>query len=455
MPAACASEVPALIQVRVMACGSRAAPGLSCGCGPRSGAGDLPSRPRTEPRPRALRLSHVKASATGLPPGRVRRARSPGSLRDGSSRARLLAPARAAVAGTAAVLATAALAACGGTQGPPAPCGPASPQPPGWTAQPRAAASYVSSGLVPPYYVAVSDDGDAFVQASATGRTLAVIRPPAAGETIATVTAAPGDRTFIAGETQGPGSVADAFYLFQLSSSGRPGALSRLPVPVPSGESVTGFALSPDARKLAVAVASGPADQESGIEVDTLATGAVRTWTANGPAVNAEGTNSLAWTQDERTLSFAWGTTQARLLSLGAPGGNLLTASRAALTGASRGWACTGTPVITPDGKTLACPAQASPASSVPDEQVAGVAEYAAASGTLERVLGQHHSGPAGPVLWWENTSGSVLIGAIQGPYGTCPTATPLTVGVITGNRLVALPGLPELPDPPIQSLAW
>ena len=165
-----------------------------------------------------------------------------------------------------------------------------------------------------------------------------------------------------------------------------------------------------------------------------------------------EGANSLSWTQDERTLSFPWGSTQARLLSLGAPGGNLLTASRAAPAGIGHGWACTAPPVITPDGKTLACGARVSPAHSVPSDQAAGVAEYAAASGRPERVLGQRQSGPAGPVLYWENTSGSVLIGGIQGPYHSCPVATPRTVGVITGHRFVALPGLPELS---IRSFAW
>jgi hypothetical protein len=67
----------------------------------------------------------------------------------------------------------------------------------------------------------------------------------------------------------------------------------------------------------------------------------------------------------------------------------------------------------------------------------------------------RHRRGPAGPVLWWENTSGSVLIGGIQGPYSSCPTATPLTVGVITGNRLVVLPVMTGLPEVSIRSFAW
>jgi hypothetical protein len=52
----------------------------------------------------------------------------------------------------------------------------------------------------------------------------------------------------------------------------------------------------------------------------------------------------------------------------------------------------------------------------------------------------------------WENAPGTVLIGGIRGPYSSCPIATPLTVGVITGNRFVPLPGLPELS---LGSFAW
>jgi hypothetical protein len=406
-------------------------------------------RRETELQPCTLRLRCVKANATDVPPGRVcRRARSCGLLRGSSG-----------VAVLAAVL-IAALTACG-AQGPPPPCGAlTSPQPSGWAGDPGAIASDVASGLVPPYYVAVNDDGaDAFVQATATGRKLATIFPPAAGGKITAVTAAPGDRTFIVGEAQWPSNVANAFYLFRVSSSGRPGALRRLPVSVPGGETADGFALSPYADKLAVAVVSGPADQEFGIEVYTLATGAVRIWTASTPATVAVpgGESTLSWTQDERTLSFPWGpgrsaaSSGTRLLSLNAPGRNLLTASRAAPAGTGHGWACSGIPVITPDGKTLACGAVSS-ANSAASIQVAGVAEYDAASGRLERVLGQHQSGPQGALLWWENTSGSVLIGGIVGPFDSCPMALPPTVGVFTGSRFVALPGMPE---PLLESFAW
>jgi hypothetical protein len=400
----------------------------------------------------------MKASAADLLSGRGRHACPAGWLRAGLSWARRTA-AGAAVAVIAVVLAV-ALTACGGAGGPPVPCGSVpSPQPPGWAADPAAIGSYVASGLVPRYYVAVSDDGaGAFVRATATGRTLATILPPAAGQEIAAVTGAPGDRTFIL-QARGLSNAAYAFYLFHLSSSGRPGALNRLTVPVPGGETTDGIAVSPDADKLAVALVSGPADQELSIDVYTLATGAVRIWTAISPTglTIMQGESTLSWTQDERRLSFPWGagrsaaSTGVRLLRLDAPGGNLLTASRTRLSGTGHGWVCSGIPVITPDGKTLACGA-VSAASSAASDHVAGVAEYDAASGILERVLGQHQSAPDGASLWWANTSGNVLIGSIQGPFSSCPMALPPTVGVFTANRFVALPGMPE---PLTASFAW
>jgi hypothetical protein len=347
------------------------------------------------------------------------------------------------------------LSACEGAQWQPDPCGAVpSLEPSGWAGDPGAIDSYVASGLVPRYYVASSYfGGDAFVRATATGRTLATIPPPTAGAEITGVSAAPGDRTFVV-ETTETGTAAYGFYLLHLNSAGRPGALSRLRVSVPGGSTMDGFALSPDADKLAVAVVSGSSNQEFGIEVYTLVTGAVRVWTATnrGTVSILVNENTLSWTQDERTLSFPWPAgSGARLLSLVAPGGNLLTASRAAAVETGHGLACSGVPVITPDAKTLACGA-VSPADSAADDPLTGVAEYDAADGMLERVLGSHQSGQAGAVLWWENTSGSVLIGGIQGPFRSCPMALPPTVGVFTGNRFVALPWTPGPLD---ESFAW
>ena len=77
---------------------------------------------------------------------------------------------------------------------------------------------------------------------------------------------------------------ARTFYEFRLTSSGRPGPLTRLAMSVPSGQQVNGLALSPDGSKLAMALQPETNKQPylTLLKVYTLATGAVRTWTGNG-----------------------------------------------------------------------------------------------------------------------------------------------------------------------------
>jgi hypothetical protein len=313
-------------------------------------------------------------------------------------------------------------------------------------------ASFVAAGLVPRYHVDFSPSGTgAAVRATATGKTLATIAPPTAGEQIAGVSAAADDRTFILderprGEFSSGGALT--FYKFRLNSAGRPGPLSPLLVSVPENETVAGFALSPDADKLAVAWAPDPDHSEVGIQVFTLATGAVRTWTMTyGGIFNLSAEGLLSWTHDERTLAFSWDGAETRLLNADAPGGNLDTASRAAFAGTGQGWACVTSAMITPDSKTLVCGARFGTSVPEPIDQI-GYAEYGAASGKLEHVLGQRLAGSYGPILGWMNASGSVLIGSVQASQNSERVVT----GVITANRFVPLPGAPE---PPVMSITW
>jgi hypothetical protein len=266
------------------------------------------------------------------------------------------------------------------------------------------------------------------------------------------VSAAADDRTFILdecprGETSSGGALT--FYKFRLDSAGRPGPLSPLLVSVPENEMVAGFALSPDADKLAVAWAPDPDhNYEVGIQVFTLATGAARTWTATyGAGFVLSAVTFLSWTQDERTLAFSWDGAGTRLLSPDTPGMNLDTASRAAFAGTGQGWACRTSAMITLDGKTLVCGARIRTSVSVSNDQI-GYAEYGAASGKLEHVLGQRLAGPEGPTLGWMNASGSVLIGGVQ----TSPNSSRLVTGLITSHGFVPLPGAPELS---VLSIAW
>ena len=132
-------------------------------------------------------------------------------------------------------------------------------------------ASYVSSGTIPPYFVAVAFTGKvaqspavAVVHDTVSGRALATIRPSIRGGTIVGVSAAGDDRTFVLDEQSyvkpkypfpTPGqSGPHSFYLLRLSSAGRVSSLGRLRVTVPATQALNAFALSPDGQRLALAV---------------------------------------------------------------------------------------------------------------------------------------------------------------------------------------------------------
>src|ERR1700678_625113 len=152
---------------------------------------------------------------------------------------------------------------------------------------------------VPPYYVssnatAFFAPSNAVVKDTTTGATLGMIKPSVPGDTISAVTAAADDRTFVLAEDKWVGMNSTSFqyyetrsfYLLRLNSDGRPASVTRLPMT--AGPLVTGIALSPDGTRLAIAVhpapATGPtaAAQQTQLRVYTLASGAVRTWYANG-----------------------------------------------------------------------------------------------------------------------------------------------------------------------------
>ena len=129
------------------------------------------------------------------------------------------------------------------------------------------------------------------------------------------VTAAADDRTFVL-DTQ-PWDNANQAYAprtFLPLRLSRPAeaslSLTRLAVSVPAGQLMTGFALSPDGSKLAIAVQPDNDKREpdlTEVKVITLATGATRTWTANGTiGFGPDDARSLSWTDNERTLAFDW-----------------------------------------------------------------------------------------------------------------------------------------------------
>lgn len=286
-------------------------------------------------------------------PSRIRRwqrdARS-----SGPAWARQLAPVAAALAVVAIVIAV--LSVSRTESGPPSGTG-TTGSAPGKVAAGPPLISYVASGQVPPHYVAITAHGNpnfnpsyAVVRATVSGKTLATIKPSIADGTIAAVTAATDDRTFVLDEqhwvtpqaSANQGFEARAFYLFRLSPSGQPGPLTRLAMSVPGGEMMTGFALSPGGGKLAIALEPDndkkhPSLQE--IRLYTLATGAVRTWSGDGTiGSGADDARSLSWTADDQTLAFDWAGNDpgmqvgVRLLAVATEGGSLLAHSRLAVS---------------------------------------------------------------------------------------------------------------------------
>jgi hypothetical protein len=206
---------------------------------------------------------------------------------------------------------------------------------------------------VPRYFVALTgnalpDQGQrAVAVATATGKVLGSVAAPAPYRVFTWVAAAGDDRTFVlAAQRARPvggvlrqvmGVGAAKLYRLVLHRSGRPGALEPLPIPPISGN-INGFALSPDASKLAVSTtrAPGAVANSSQIHVFVLATGAERSWVLGNVGwvgQDKPGAESLAWAGDNRTLLFkeylgeGGSAAEIRLLDTAAPGGVLAAAS--------------------------------------------------------------------------------------------------------------------------------
>ena len=317
----------------------------------------------------------------------------------------------------------------------------------------------------PPYYVTLTGITypwydhplDATIRATASGRALATIRPPAPYATFSAVAGALTDRTFVLGAQRWApqsnsayidnNSMASVrFFRLRIGPAGTTFQLTPLPmtdVIAPAQEESA--ALSPDGTRLAVAVAipgsAGHAASQQ-IRVYDLGRSTARTWSATGPAAAHAMIGTLSWGDDDRTVAFNWwGTTAGlRLLRTDTPGSDLLTSSRGVPPGTSAGPECQGDALLTPDGTTVVCPAVTNPIRSPrpgthsreaatgrlrrithrklsgPAVFRQGYAEFSASSGKLLRVLGRFQYGHnrvddnGSPLLLWTNSTGGTLI---------------------------------------------
>jgi hypothetical protein len=213
---------------------------------------------------------------------------------------------RRVAAGAASVMAAAALIAGVWVVRPGAP--PATPgpgtQPPGPLLdaaivhpQPLPAAE---AGMPPYYVIADHDRRVAEVRSSKTGKILTAVTLPAGIDPKTSQIAAAGNgRTFVLALFSFP---TTRFYQLHVAAGGHSARLTSLPVPpLPAGEYADAIAVSPDGHKLAVAIQFSGA-QHGAVEVATLATGAVRTWTAARTGVPTQ----LSWADRGHELGFFW-----------------------------------------------------------------------------------------------------------------------------------------------------
>lgn len=353
---------------------------------------------------------------------------------------------------------------------------------------------------VPRYYIVLPDTGrtrrldrikqtgrqKAEIRATATGRIVATLAPPRPDNVFTMVAAASGvGRYVLAAQrtaVQREGNVGYLrqtgpirLYQLQISSSGQVSALSPLPFPaLPASADLSGLALTPDGRKLAVAIRTGGPRPGPEIQVDTLATGAQRVWTWPGAQPVMEslgGTGSaLSWAADDRTLAFPRlidGRYKVRLLDTTAPGRSLA-ASRPALSlnwmgransrRFSHGRAVNNTDtfgaLLTPDGSKIVLATVTQ--SMHPLTSEFAFTEFSARTGKVVAVLGRWRFTRRWPeqeqAVLWTNADGSTLLvlahrpGVTLSPVSNSPGAVfPVEFGVLRGKRYTPLPGQPRL----------
>jgi hypothetical protein len=278
------------------------------------------------------------------------------------------------------------------------------------TAAPASAAQAsagVSAGM-PRYYVISShSQADPLqVRSSVTGRVVDTVTPPAACDPKGIRVAAAGDdRTFVVGcDTPQSKSEANGFWRLKISSRGQASALAPLAIKTPDHATLNDLALTPDGRQLAIGM-QGPGGVPGGpgrIEVATLATGRVKTWTGEAPF-------DLSWGNHGRELGFML-TAGLYALNPNASHGGKLSSAHLVL-GRTAGSEGVDVAELSPDGATIFASVNSSHLTGPlhRGSVVGGVAEISARTGKIERMLATEHAhysadGGGSEAGWYETT---------------------------------------------------
>jgi hypothetical protein len=332
----------------------------------------------------------------------------------------------------------------------------------------------VSYSGIPPYY-AYAVQGNTFsrtvhgtqygdsviaryvkIRATASGKVVATVSPPAPYNAFESFTGAASDRTFVfAAQRDTYGKTGNErykqdqktplkFMILRITPSGHPqfSALS-LSETLTAAQQPT-LALSPDGTRLAVAY--GGSGKTAVVQVITLATGQMRQWVSPRPAGTPVLTGLGDWTSDGRVLAVGQmviepsgvirsGPMQMRLIDTAAPGTNLAASKLVTLHGA-RGFSS----FITPDGTKLIGGYGGIPGRPGGTTESGALGVYSVRTGALLRVVArwQLHGrralfSRARQMVAWSNLSGSRLI--VEVPHGKLAE-----VGFLTGGKFTPLP---------------
>jgi hypothetical protein len=300
----------------------------------------------------------------------------------------------------------------------------------------------------------------AVVRSTVTGRVLATVSPPRPYNVFTWVSGTADNRTFVLaaqrwwhighGQAGMPAQERDdsaRTVFFRLTFRPATGATQLTPLTVPEKIRATnlgGVGVSPDGTRLAL-------DFRNSIQIITLATGAVRTWTWPGPGWignwKPEG-QIFSWSADGRYLEFQqWGghldeTMHVRILDTAAPGTSL-TAARVILAYPNRSGAstlATSNSFLTPDGTRIVTATSFYPRQSTPAGGYGQVTEYSARTGKPLFHEDRFSSSVGWQAVLWASPDGSALV--ISDPRGKKDSygGRSNVLGVLTGNKFTPIP---------------
>jgi hypothetical protein len=318
---------------------------------------------------------------------------------------------------------------------------------------------------VPPYFVMLPPQAliyarAALVRSTVTGRVLATVSPPRPYKVFTWVSGTADDHTFVLaaqrwwnighGQAGMPAQNRDnstptVFFRLTFHPATGTTQLTRLAVPekIHSAD-IGGVGVSPDGTRLAL-------DLRQSIQIVTLATGAVRTWTwpGSGWIGNWKPMGQIfSWSSGGRYLEFQqWGghldeTMHVRILDTTAPGTSL-TAARVILAYPNRSGVstlATGNSFLTPDGTRIVTAISFYPSRKTPAGGYGQITGYSARTGKPLFHEDRFSSSVGWQEVLWANPDGSALV--VSDPRGakTRYGNRNNILGVLTGNKFTPIP---------------